>query len=140
MVRLDAVLRAVDIALQLRITQVPQCVDAAHNFVELEDRAPRRVRSGVSAQLADKRTLGHFLEAQRGDDLIHVRFFVGDHREVSLADRADQEFLVPRRFVGAIQFLQLVIEFGYFCLSPKKVKLAKSPLHNRTKIAIFAHM
>jgi hypothetical protein len=37
-----------DIALQLRIAQVAQRVDAAHKLVEFEDRAPRWVRRGVA--------------------------------------------------------------------------------------------
>ena len=45
-VGLDAVLRAMHVALQLRVAQVAQRVDAADQLVELEDRPPRRVRRG----------------------------------------------------------------------------------------------
>lgn len=111
-VRLDAVLRAMDITFQFWIAQVAQRVDTAHEFVELEDRAPRRVRRGVGAQLANQRALGHLLQPERGDNLIHVRFFFDDQRQVNLADRANQVFLVQRRVVGAIQFFQLIFHVG----------------------------
>ena len=41
-----------------------------------------------------------------------IRFFGDDYRQVNLTDRADQAFLIQRRVVGAIQFLQLVIDIG----------------------------
>ena len=66
------ILRALDVTLQLWIAEIPQGVDAADQFVELEDRAPRRVRLGVGAQLPDQGALGHFLEAQCRYDLIDV--------------------------------------------------------------------
>ena len=49
MVRLNPVLRAVDVTLQLRVAEVSQGVDAADQLVELEDRPPRRVRLGIGA-------------------------------------------------------------------------------------------
>src|SRR5271165_3547662 len=53
-VGLEPILRALDVTLQLRIADIPQGVDAADHLVELEDRAPRRVRLGVGAQLPDQ--------------------------------------------------------------------------------------
>jgi hypothetical protein len=47
-------------------------------LVELEHRAPRWVRRGVGAQLADQRTLRHLLESERSDDLVDVRLFADD--------------------------------------------------------------
>ena len=64
---------------------------------------------GVGAQLADQRALGHLLEAQRGDDLVDVGFLVDDRLPVDLADGTDQAFLVQRRIVGAVEFLQLAL-------------------------------
>ena len=58
MIGLDAVLRAVHVAFQLRVAQVAQRVEAADQLVELEDRPSRRVRRGKGAQLADQRALG----------------------------------------------------------------------------------
>ena len=55
MIGLNAVLRAVNITLQLRVAQVAQCVDTADELVELEDCAPRRVRRRIGAQLAVRR-------------------------------------------------------------------------------------
>jgi hypothetical protein len=77
-VRLKPILRALDVTLQLWIAEIPQGVDAADQFVELEDRAPRRVRLGVGAQLPDQGALGHFLEAQCRYDLIDVGVFIRD--------------------------------------------------------------
>ena len=70
-----------------------------HWLVELEDRPPRRVWRGKGAQLADQRALGHFLQAQRGDDLVDVGLLVDDRLPVDLADRADQALRVPRGIV-----------------------------------------
>jgi len=55
-----------------------------HWLVELEDRPPRRVWRGKGAQLADQRALGHFLQAQRGDDLVDVGLLVDDRLPVDL--------------------------------------------------------
>jgi len=104
---LDAVLRAVYVALQLGIAQVAQRVDAADELVKLEHRTPRRVLRGVGAQLADQRALRHLLQPQRGDDLIEVRLLADDEIAVDSPDRPDQALLVQRRIVGAVQFLQL---------------------------------
>ena len=46
---IDTILRAMNVAFQLWVAQVTQRVDAADELVELEHRAPRRVRSGVGA-------------------------------------------------------------------------------------------
>ena len=53
-VGLNAVLRAVHVALHLRIAQVALRIDASHQLFELEDRAPRRVRRSVGAELPDQ--------------------------------------------------------------------------------------
>ncbi len=112
MVRLDAVLGAVHVALQLRVAQVAQRVDAADELVELEYRAPRRVLRGIGAQLADQRALRHLLQPERGDDPVDVWLFVDDEIAVDFPDRSDQAVLVLCKIVGAVQFLQLVVEVG----------------------------
>ena len=112
MVGLDPVLRAMDVALQLRVAQVAQGVEAADQFVELEDRPPCRVRSGVGAQLSDQRTLRHFLEAERGDDRVDVGFLVHNRLPIDRADGTNQAFLVERRIVGAVELLQLRLQIG----------------------------
>ena len=49
-----------------------------------------KIARGVGAQLADQRALGHFHEAQRGDDLVDVRLLADDDLPIDLADRPDQ--------------------------------------------------
>lgn len=119
MIGLNAVLRAVNITLQLRVAQVAQCVDTADELVELEDCAPRRVRRRIGAQLADQRALRHFLQAQCGDDSVDVRLLTDDELPVDLASRPDQAFLVQCQIIGAIQLLQLVVEVGEARLETK---------------------
>ena len=106
-VGLDTVLRAVHGAFELWVAQVAQRVDAADELVELEDRAPRWIRRGVGAQLADQRALGHLLQSQRGDDVVDVRFLVDDHLQIDLADRAHQTLLIEGRGVGTVEFLRV---------------------------------
>ena len=48
----------------------------------------------LSAQLADQRTLRHLFQAQRGNDLVDVWFFVGDGLKIDPADRPDEALLV----------------------------------------------
>lgn len=121
MVGLDAVLRARHVSFHLRIAQVAQRIDAAHQLVEFEDRSPYRIRRRVAAQLADQCALGHFLEGQRGDDLVDVRLLVDDELPVDLADRPNQALFVRRRIVGAIQFLELVFKVGETRLEAQSV-------------------
>ncbi|RWA52279.1 hypothetical protein AU476_18115 [Cupriavidus sp. UYMSc13B] len=76
-IRLDAVLRAVHEALQPWVS---------------------RWIGVVGTKLADECALGHFLEAQRGDDAVDVRLFVDDRRQViNLPGRLDQTVRVLRR-------------------------------------------
>lgn len=89
MVGLEAILRAVHVAFQLRIAQVAKRVDAADELVELEDRAPRRVRRGVGAQLADQRALRHFLQPECGDDPVDVRLLAMDEIAVDFPGLAE---------------------------------------------------
>jgi len=106
-VGLDTVLRAVHGAFELWVAQVAQRVDAADELVELEDRAPRWIRRGVGAQLADQRALGYLLEAQRGDDPVDVGLLINDDLQIDLAGWLDQTLLVRRRRVGTIEFLRV---------------------------------
>ena len=55
---------------------------------------------------------GHFLEAQRGGDLVDVWFLADDELPVDLADRPDEALLVQRRIIGTVQLLELVLEVG----------------------------
>jgi hypothetical protein len=89
-IRLDAVLQAVHEALQLRVSEVVQRVDAANQFVVFEDRLPDWI-GVVGTQLADERARGHFLQPQSGDDAIDVIFFVDDARQVDLPGGFDRQ-------------------------------------------------
>ncbi len=64
----------------------------------------------VGTQLADERALGHFLQAQRGDDAVDVRLFVDDRRQVDLPSRLDQTVRVLRRVTRAIDLAELLVE------------------------------
>ena len=72
MVGFEAILGAMDMTLQLRITKIPQGVEASDEPVEFEKRPPGPVMARVGAELADERALGHLLESQRGDDLVEM--------------------------------------------------------------------
>jgi hypothetical protein len=62
------------------------------------------------AQLADQGLLAHFLDAQRGDDLLDHGRIVADERPVELAHRFDQVIGVLRKIFPAEQMLELRLE------------------------------
>ena len=74
MIGLEPVLRTMDIALQLRVSEVIERVDAADQLVELEDRLSRRVMLRQGAQFADQRALAGFLKSKGGDDPVDIGF------------------------------------------------------------------
>ena len=83
MVGLNAVFRAMDITLQLRIAQVAQRINRANQLVILEERLTRAVVAGQGADLAHQHALAHFLETQGGGNVIQVGFFSGNQMTVN---------------------------------------------------------
>lgn len=90
-ISLDAVLRPVDVALQLRVADVLQRVEAAHQLVVFEDGPAGPVLGRQGAQLADQRGLARLLERQGGDDAVDDVLFGRDQAAVDLAGRRQQE-------------------------------------------------
>lgn len=81
-------------------------------LVELEDRLACAVVLRQGAKFPDEGTLGHFLEAERGDDLIDMAFFPDNQLAVDLADWLDQAMLVLRGVVAAVPVFQLGLQVG----------------------------
>jgi hypothetical protein len=73
-VGLDPVLQTMHVPLQLRLAPVAKRIDAANQFVELEDGLPCSMMPGQGAQLAYQGALAHLLEPERGHDAIDVGF------------------------------------------------------------------
>ena len=59
MVGLDAIFRAVDISLQLRVAQITQRVDGADQFVELKDGLACAVMPRQGANFSHQYALAH---------------------------------------------------------------------------------
>lgn len=78
MIRFNPVLGTPDVAFQLRIAQILQCVDAAYQPIIFKEGLPGRIRRGIRAQFADQRPLRHFFQPQRGDNTIELAFFADD--------------------------------------------------------------
>ena len=59
----------------------------------------------VSTQFPDQCVLSHFLEAERGDDLVDVGFLAGDQLPIDLPDRLNQvAFVFASRIFGGIDY------------------------------------
>jgi hypothetical protein len=112
------------------LAQVTQGVYAPNQLIELEEGPPCGIRLGISAKLADQCALGYILEAQRGNDLVDVGFFIYDRLPVDLADGTDQTVFVQRWIAGAVKILQPLIQIGKARLEapPKAVQDAEFPL------------
>lgn len=85
MIGLQPVLRPMDIPLQLGVSEVIEGIEAAHQFVELEDRLAGRVVRGQRTQLAHQGALARFLEPERGDDPVDVGLLRNDQLAVDPA-------------------------------------------------------
>src|SRR3954451_24704552 len=84
-VGLDAVLRAVDVTLQLWVAEVIERVKAADQLVVLEDRLAGPVVRGQGAQFPHQGGLAHLFEPERGDDPVDAGFLRNDQRAVDPA-------------------------------------------------------
>ena len=112
MVGLDTILGAMDIALQLRVPDVVERVDAADQLIEFEDSLSGRIVLGQGAQLADQRALAHLLEPQGGDDPVDIILLGGDQAAVDLSGRRQKVGLVLCDVAGAIEVLELRLKAG----------------------------
>src|SRR5271157_2082762 len=115
-----------DITLQLRIAKVAQRIDAADQFVELEYRFASSILLGKIAQLPDQRALGHFLEAECGNDLVDIGFLLDDQLPIDLTNRLDQIALVFCRIVAAEEVLELSLQMG-----KARLQSEAKPVQNR---------
>ena len=112
MVGFDTVLGPMDIALQLRVPDVVDRVDAADQLIEFEDSLSGWIVLRQGAQLADQRALAHLLEPQCGDDPVDIILFGGDQAAVDLPGRRQQVRLVLCDVAGAVEVLELRLKAG----------------------------
>lgn len=112
MVGLNAVFRAVDITLKLRVAQVAQRVDRADQLVILEKGLTRAVVSRQGANFAHQHTLAHFLEPQGGSNVIQIGSFSGNQMTVDLPHRLNKEISIPLLVRATVEVLQLGMQIG----------------------------
>ena len=112
MVGFDAVLRAMDIALQLRVAKVIERVDAADQLVEFEDRLVGSGCAGAGRTACGSACLAHFLEPKRGDDPIDIGFLSTIIARSIWPAGCSRHVLVLRDVVAAVQVPQLSLETG----------------------------
>jgi hypothetical protein len=63
-------------------------LDAADQLIEFEYRFASSILLGVVAQFPDQRALGHFLQAERGHNLVDIGGFYITPRKGSIQDHA----------------------------------------------------
>ena len=112
MIGLEPVLRAMDISLQLRVSEIVEGVDAAHQLIEFKDRLAGRVVLGQRTQLANQRALARFLESKGGDDPIDIGFLGANRLAVDLSRWLKQIGFLLGRVGPAIQMLDLRLQVG----------------------------
>ena len=112
MVGFDTILGPMDIALQLRVPDVVERVDAADQLIEFEDSLSGRIVLRQGAQLADQRALAHLLEPQCGDDPVDIILLGDDQAAVDLPGRRQKVRLVLCDVAGAVEVLELRLKAG----------------------------
>ena len=108
----DTILRPMDIALQLRVPDVVERLDAADQLIEFEDRLSDRIVLRQGTKLADKCALAHLLEPQDGDDPVDIILLGGDQAAVDQSGRRQEVRLALCDIAGAIEVLELRLKAG----------------------------